>query len=591
MQPQSPMGIRAEFDVPVTMRDGVVLRANVYRPDDDGAGTYPVLLSRLPYGKDLPLGSTPLDPSQAARRGYIVVVQDVRGTFTSAGEWFPLIHEAEDGADTVAWAAALPGSNGTVGMYGGSYVGFTQWAAATQNPPALRALAPMITWADSDEATPESATRNGVLELGVQAGWNLELGLDQISRRHRGDLPMLGPAMARLVHEINTLPRTGFHELPLQAFGPLARHGLDGPLTSAIEQGADSPMAQRALMSNAYAMGLPALHFGGWYDAFIHGTLRNFTRMQARGHTNQWLVIGPWTHGVVGRVQGDLDFGYASSGGLIDLRTDIVQLHLQFFDHVLKGVANGFDSRPRVSYFVMGANVWKSSDTWPPTDTTPQAWYLQSAGHANSDRGDGVLSPQSPEGASTDHYTYDPAVPVPTVGGATMLPPILRAGPRDQRSIEQRADVLVYTSALLTEAVEVAGEVSVELYVATDAPDTDFVARLVDVHPDGMAITVADGITRMRFRNGVYAEAPDAQAQPLDPETVYHISIDLWSTAIVFLPGHRIRVDVTSSSFPRWERNLNTGANNATTTAMRPAQQTLMHDAAHPSHILLPVRG
>ncbi|HLY31996.1 MAG TPA: CocE/NonD family hydrolase, partial [Ktedonobacterales bacterium] len=246
---------------------------------------------------------------------------------------------------------------------------------------------------------------------------------------------------------------------------------------------------------------------------------------------------------------------------------------------------NGFDQWPTVKYFAMGANVWKNSDTWPPANTVERRWYLHSQGAANTSAGDGALSEQRPLASEpVDHYTYNPAQPVPTVGGPTLMHPLFRAGPRDQRPIEARPDMLVYTSAPLEEPLEVTGPVSVTLSVASDAPDTDFVARLVDVAPDGVAIPLTDGITRMRYRDGV--EAP---AAPLEPQQVYAVTIDLWSTSNVFLPGHRIRLDVTSSNFPRWERNLNTGQSSAQTTEMRAAQQSILHDADHPSFASLSV--
>ncbi|MBF6592636.1 MAG: CocE/NonD family hydrolase, partial [Ktedonobacterales bacterium] len=227
MLAQTPHGVRVEFNVPATMRDGTILRANVYRPDDGGAGSYPVLLTRLPYGKDLPLGSNVIDPLQAARRGYIVAVQDVRGTFTSGGEWLPLANETDDGADTVAWAAALPGANGVVGMYGASYFGFTQWAAAKGRAAALRAMAPMIAWNEPDDGV---LSRGGVLELGLQAAWNLQTGFDQLARRYRGDPAAVVAAFTRLVRELDGLPVAGYAELPLEHFGPLARAGMAEPL-------------------------------------------------------------------------------------------------------------------------------------------------------------------------------------------------------------------------------------------------------------------------------------------------------------------------------------------------------------------------
>lgn len=582
MLAQAPFGVRVEFNVPATMRDGTILRANVYRPDDGGAGTYPVLLTRLPYGKDLPSGSNVLDPVQAARRGYVVVVQDVRGTFASGGAWLPLANEMEDGVDTVAWAATLPGANGEVGTYGASYYGFTQWAAAKGRPAALRAMAPMIAWDDPDNGV---MSRGGVMELGLQASWNLQTGFDQLSRRYRGDLPALGAAFYALNRELNSLPESGYAELPVAHFGPLARAGMAEPLDHYIERLHDREGAEPATVTSTYeTLDVPVLHIGGWYDVFLNGTLRNFAGMRERGRAHQRLLIGPWTHGNVSHVLGELDFGFAASGALMDLQIDLMSYQLAFFDRWLKQVSNGSDAMPPVRYFLMGTNVWKSATAWPPEGLEQQRWYLHSGGHAATAQGDGTLSREQPGDEGADSFVYDPANPVPTIGGATLMHPLFRAGPRDQRSIESRPDVLVFTSPPLETPLEVTGPVSVELHVATDAPDTDFVARLVDVYPDGMAITVTDGITRMRHRAGRWTPA-----EPLRAGEPYRITVDLWATAIVFLPGHRLRLEVTSSSFPRWERNLNTGADNLRTTAMRPARQTILHDREHAAFLALSV--
>ncbi|MGH2516382.1 MAG: CocE/NonD family hydrolase, partial [Ktedonobacterales bacterium] len=352
-----------------------------------------------------------------------------------------------------------------------------------------------------------------------------------------------------------------------------------------IANGGDPTAAQPGSALHAYERAdIPMLHIGGWYDVFLNGTLRNFDSMRRLGRPGQRLLIGPWTHGNVSAVQGELDFGFAASGALVDLQFDLMTYQLTFFDRWLKELPNGWENGPAIKYFVMGANVWKGAETWPPAGVTEQRWYLHSDGRANGGADGGSLSVELPRSESADGYEYDPARPVPTLGGATLMHPLFKAGPRDQRPIEQRDDMLVYTSAPLETPLEIAGPVRVTLHVATDAPDTDFVARLVDVYPDGRAMTVTDGITRMRFRNGRYAPA-----EALVADQVYQVEIDLWSTALVVLPGHRLRVDVTSSSFPRWERNLNTSADSATTTAMRPARQTVLHDADHPSHLAVSV--
>ncbi|MDE3228476.1 MAG: CocE/NonD family hydrolase [Chloroflexota bacterium] len=578
MQPRPFAGVKVEYDVPATLRDGVVLRANVYRPDDGGDATWPVLLTRLPYGKDLPMGSALLDPAQAARRGYIVVVQDVRGTFSSEGAWYPFKHEREDGEDSVAWAAQLPGSNGQVGMFGASYFGQTQWMAAKS--PALRAMVPTVTWADAEE----TSIRDGVLEWGVQASWLLQQSLGQMFRRYAGDPQTLGKAVYSVVNSYDTLPQ-GYTALPLNQFPPLHALDLQAPLVDIINARDSGDFGDLPHGPQDYDnISLPTLHIGGWYDIFLKGTIRNFDEMRQRGRPGQRLVIGPWTHGVFSPTIGDIYFGMASSGALLDYQIDLMSLQLQFFDRWLKDIPSPTDDQPAVKYFLMGANIWRSSETWPPAAATEQRWYLHSGGHANSASGDGALSQTQPGAEPADHYTYDPLAPTPTIGGPTLMHGAFRAGPIDQGPIEQRDDTLVFTSAPLERPLEVTGPVSVTLHVATDAPDTDFVARLVDVYPDGRAIPLTDGITRLMYRDGV--RSPSAT---LEPGRSYPVTIDLWATGNLFLPGHRVRLDVASSSFPRWERNLNTGQSSATTTEAQSAHQTILHDSDHPSYLALPV--
>ncbi|MEO7001718.1 MAG: CocE/NonD family hydrolase, partial [Ktedonobacterales bacterium] len=452
-----------------------------------------------------------------------------------------------------------------------------------EQTPQLRALAPMITWADAEQ----SATRGGALELGLQGNWLLLQGLGQMVRRYQGDPQALGAAMYGVARTIDSLAATGYNSLPLEGFAPLARFDLDAPINAAIaaRDRRDFSLARRGPPDYSRIQ-LPAFHVGGWYDVFLEGTLQNFQRMRAAGAPGQFLVIGPWTHGKFDALMGDVYFGMAAAGAFLDLRGDLVTMQTQFFDHWLKGLPNGFEQQPAVKYFLMGANVWKTSSTWPPANIAEMRWYLHSGGGANTASGDGMLSQEAPADNETpDRYDYDPVNPAPTVGGATLLHPEFRAGPRDQRIVEARPDVLVYTSEPLSAPLEVTGPISVTLAVATDALDTDFIARLVDVYPDGAAMPLADGILRMRYRNGIWNDA-----EPLDVgRPCYAITIDLLATANVFLPGHCIRLDVTSSSFPRWERNLNTGASSAASAELRVARQTILHDGEHPSYVTLPV--
>lgn len=575
--------IMTEFDVPAPMRDGAVLRANVFRPA--AAGHYPVALCRTPYGKDFASVTTMLDAVRLARAGYIVVIQDVRGRFASDGAWYSFLHEAEDGYDTVEWAARLPGSNGNVGMFGNSYLGFTQWMAATQAPPHLKAIMPSSTWSDLRDGP---VWRGGALELGLAAYWQVTaIALNALARRH-GDAPpeQRMDIMQTLVREIDQLRASGYLSLPLQDFAPFKALEIGPEIGEMIANPYSRAHSAPYSVSASYdRVTVPAYNVGGWYDIFCQGTLNNFSALRAGGATPQArqarVLMGPWSHVGHSHVIGEMDFGFVSSASLINLQTDLTGLTQRWFDYWLKGSDNGVETEPPLKLFIMGDNVWRDEQEWPLVRSHYTPYYLHDNGAASS-RGEGKLSTELPGDEPPDHYTYDPANPTPTEGGALLMHALFHPGVYDQRAIEARADVLVYTSEALAHDTEVTGPVTVILWAASDAPDTDFVARLVDVHPDGFAQNLTDGIIRARYRDG---DTPHL----LESGRAYRYSIDLWSTANVFKAGHRIRLDIASASFPRWDRNPNTGARFGTETAMRPARQTILHDAAHPSHVLLPV--
>lgn len=567
--------IKVEFDVPATMRDGTVLRANVFRPDD--GGIYPIALARTPYGKDFATSSTSMDAVRMARAGYIVVIQDTRGRFASEGEWQPFFYEGQDGYDTVEWAASLPGSNGNVGMWGGSYVGFTQWVTAVQNPPHLKAIMPFITWADTRDGV---SWRAGALELGTIGGWLLGVGIDTLLKRVAHLPPQeQQQAVLALVHEIDQLRISGYFSLPLNEFAPLKRHNIETRLffNNFPNNYSREQAAPYSVYESYGKINVPAYNIGGWYDIFIQGTLQNFTALrngagQGNAHRNR-VLIGPWAHVNVTNTVGDVDFGFVANAGFINLQTDITGLTQRWFDYWLKGIDNGVMDEPPVKIFVMGENIWRDENEWPLARTQYTPFYLRS---------DFGLSAEKPGDEPADHYVYDPALPTPVLGGATLIHPLFGVGPKDQRPVEAREDVLSYTSAPLAQDMEVTGPVIVKLWGCSDARDTDFVARLIDVHPDGFARNLTDGIIRARYRNG---DTPEL----LEPGKAYEFTIDLWATANVFKAGHRIRLDVTSASFPRWDRNPNTGDDFGVSAEMRQARQTILHDAAHPSHVILPV--
>ena len=566
-----PTQITIDFDVPAPMRDGTTLYANVFRPAE--GGPYPVALCRTPYGKDFASVSPVLDAPRMARAGYIVVIQDTRGRFTSEGEWSPMVNEYDDGYDTVEWAARLPGASGAVGMFGASYVGFTQWAAALGQPPSLKALVPCVTWAEAHDGL---SFRGGAFELGTGASWQLgAIALDVLARRHRESPPEeQGRALLALVEEIDRLRAEGYYELPVAAFPPLHRVGVGTEFGAYAAQGRAPAAFSPFPTPEAYGrVTVPSLNIGGWYDIFVQGTINNYLGTRARGGTPEArqsrLLIGPWAHTNYGNTVGEVDFGFAAAAAFMNLQFDITGLTQRWFDRWLKGQENGLDAELPVRVFVMGENRWRDMDAWPPA-SAPTPLYLRAAG---------ALAPEPPGAEPPDTYVYDPADPTPTRGGHLLMHPLFAPGASDQRVVAERPDVRSYTGAPLARDLTVMGPVTVRLWAASDAPDTDFVARLIDVYPDGFAHPLADGIVRARRVLG----------RPLEPGRPHEFAIDLWSVATVFKAGHRVRLDVASASFPRWDRNLNTLADHATLDDARPARQTILHDAEHASHVLLPV--
>lgn len=571
-----PEQISAEFNVPATMRDGTILRANVFRPTDSAEQKYPVALTRTPYGKDYFTSSPFLDAARLARAGYIVVIQDVRGKFSSEGDWQSFANEARDGYDTVEWAAQLPGSNGNVGMFGASYFGFTQWMTARENPPHLKAIVPAITWADVCEGV---FWRNGALELGTMAYWQIAIMLlEQIMRRHReSPLPEKMAAIGAFVQETNRLQKEGYLSLPLNEFEPFKRLGIEAAVQEVLQRGYN-PADYRdfSIGQTPEKITVPAYLIGGWYDIFTKGTLDNFQNQRNSANplaSQSRLLIGPWSHSGYSNVVGEIDFGFAASSGLINLQYDFTGLTQRWFDYWLKSNQNGLNQEAPIKLFVMGANIWRDEQEWPLARTQYTPFYLQQ---------NGLLSTEKPGEQAADQYTYDPTNPTPTLGGSILMSNVFQPGPKDQRPLETRSDLLVYTSAPLEADLEVTGPVAVKLWAASDASDTDFVARLVDVHPDGFSQNLTDGIIRARYRNG-------SQEDFLEPGQAYEFTIDLWATSNLFKKGHCIRLHIASASFPRWDRNPNTGQPLGADSELRPARQTILHDAEHLSQVILPV--
>jgi uncharacterized protein len=548
-----------EFDVPVPMRDGTVLRADVYRPAGDGP--WPVLLQRTPYGKRRDRTVTLIfDTLMAITHGYIVVQQDIRGRFASDGEWSPWTYEKSDGHDTVRWAAGLPGSSGVVGMVGASYTGSTQWTAAIDGPSELRAIAPQVTWSDPEDGL---FRRGGALELGSNGMWTLFTGGPHLLKHLEG--AELARAMTQLFTDFDGLRERTYWELPAGRLPAISRYG--GPDLGAQRALDDPDTADYSRVAGHHgAVTVPSFNIGGWYDIFQQGTLDNYVAMTKQGKPAK-LIIGPWQHSQVptSSVIGEVNFGITSSMAMIEGRTTLTGLQLRWFDHWLKNEDTGLLDEPPVKIFVMGINTWRDEHEWPLSRAVDTSWYLRSGG--------GLDRTAPGDGEEQDTYVYDPADPVITRGGSHFMAPDFAPGQFDQAVTEQRPDVLVYTSDPLPADLEITGRIRMTLFAATDAPSTDWVARLCDVDPQGVSRNLTDGIVRIQA----------------EPGTVGEHDIDLWSTSNVFRAGHRIRVHVTSSNFPRWDRNTNTGLPPEEATTTRPAHQTVFHDGGRASRIILPV--
>jgi hypothetical protein len=538
-------------EVPARMRDGVVLRANVYRPA--APGRWPTLLARTPYGKDLPGASAWLDPVRAAAAGFLVIVQDVRGRFASDGVWEPFAHEADDGYDTVEWAARLDGSNGRVGMFGLSYWGSTQWQAAIAQP-SLCAIAPGMTWSDPDDGL---LRRGGAMQFATAAAWGLEQGIAH-ARRSNDPPQRIQRRVRAIIAALDGLSETGLWRLPASIPSLLTPHGVPG-----LEDGRGTAASCR-VVGRHNRVRVPVLGIGGWHDAFVQGVLDNHMSMTALGGDSR-IVIGCWSHANFSETVGGRTFGLRArkDGGPAGGPDDVNALQLAWFRRKLVADPGAEGPEPPVRIFVMGADRWRETSSWPPAGAAPQRWYLGPGGSLRS------APPSSPAPAS--EFVYDPADPVPSAGAGASLSSPEPHGPIDQAPIEARPDVLVFTSQPLPRDLEVAGRVRVTLHAGSSAASTDWVARVCDVHPDGTSYAICDGIVRV----------PRDASEPRPHE------LDLWSTCIVFRRGHRLRVQVTSSSFPRWDRNLNTGDQAAARHV--PAHQRVHHDAVRQSWLELSV--
>jgi putative CocE/NonD family hydrolase len=542
-------------DLRVAMTDGVSLATDVYLPD--GEGPFPVVLSRSPYDKRQ-FGSLLAEPLASA--GYAVVMQDVRGMGGSEGLFIPFLNEKQDGLQTLDWIAEQPWCDGNVGAWGPSYVGFCALILSTEGHETLKAVVNVSGWGD----TQEMVSPGGAMHLMHGLPWTLSGQIRGTGSIADFDWP------------------TVFRHLPVTEI-PRSLGIESGPWEGAVRLfTADALMESASVKGRCDAVTAPVLHLTGWYDFMARHTLDTYEEIGAATQTRQKLLVGPWHHdqqwGRDTRV-GDADFGAASVLGV----ERVTELSQHWFDRWLKRNPNGIDTREPVRLFVMGVNEWRTFEQWPPRAVELQKWYFASEKGANGLGGDGRLTTQAPTAPASDAFVFDPLDPVPTTGGVNSHFFHDTLGVRDQRPVEERTDVLVYTSAPLERDLTLIGPLQVVVHASTEGRHTDVTAKLCAVRPDGYALPLEDGIRR----------GPDGLAGGegglMEPGRAYRFTVDLGATGIQLAPGHRLRVELSSSNFPKYTRNPNTGETPEWAAEVVAVEQTVLLGPDRPSYIVLPV--
>ena len=549
MTTESAFEARRWFNVMVPMRDGTNLATDVYLPTSDDP--VPAILGRTPYTKGHPAFQQLVAAWNG--RGYALVIQDVRGRGDSEGQFTPEVHEGHDGHDAVEWVAAQPWSNGQVAIRGASYGAMSAWLAALERPPHLRALIVAASPSDPFVETP------------APAGTPMSVSWYRL-------------VDGRTLQNVDAVEWMSVYEhLPLETMDERAGFRSHYFREAVRHETLDEFWEPHLFQDRLPELDLPVLHISGWYDDELIGTPLNFGKMrEGRGEnarSGQRMLIGPWGHQVnTARKLGEVDFGPEA---LIDLE----RYEADWLDAVLGRTRAQAD--PPVRLFIMGSNTWRDEADWPVPGTRFTELFLHSGGSANSRFGDGRLTEEPPaESEPPDAFTYDPARPVPFLTDESSAQ---IGGPDDYAAVEQRGDVLCYTSEVLGEDVEVTGPVRVVLFASSSMVDTDFAAKLVDVHSSGFCQRLCDGLVRARYREGF------DKIVLLEPNEIYEFEIDLWSTSQVFKAGHRIRLEVSSSAFPKFDRNLNTGEDIGKGVRMQTATNRARHDTEHPSRLVLPV--
>ena len=547
--------IEINLDVEIPMRDGVKLHAVLYKPALNEK--LPALLLRSPYAAEFPDYS--VWGPKFCESGYAVVMQDIRGRLNSDGECTPYIQEINDGLDTQKWVAKQSWCNGCIGTFGISYSGFTQVLTAPLNNPNLMALVPV-----GNQVNNYGHLRyNGILQLENTINW---IWWGNKITQHVPERLINWEKLYKVL-----------------------------PLNKALDGIADRPYYKKVIKNETYnnfwksadltdkynKISVPAYFITGWYDNLVHETFKNFIGWKTKtknkiAKEKTKLLVGPWYHYNLGKNTkfGDITFGKNST-------LDIIKEHIIWFDQRLKNHNTGIDNEKPIKIFVMGLNKWRGESEWPLLRTKYTKYYLHSGGNANTRNGDGILNPYAPNIQNYDSFTYNPENPVPTLGGQSQL--LRNCGPRNRYDLEMRDDILVYSTRKLKENTEITGKVEIILYASASTLDTDFTATLVDVHPDNKCINITEGIIRAKFRNSY------SKQTLIKPNKIYKYKFPLWETSNLFKKGHKIRIEISSSNFPKFDRNLNTGKFVFDDDEIKTSTQKIFHNKHHPSHVIFPI--
>ena len=570
--------ILIERDVMMEMRDGTLLRADIYRPHDQGR--HPSILRRSPYNTCMIPEWSFLPRIEAVSEGFAFIFQNTRGTFGSGGKHGlgeSFSEESNDGYDSVEWIASQPWCDGNVGTAGGSYEGSLQWVTAIAQPPHLKAMTPWV----SGAATCEPSTYYSAINLNLITSWVLAMSVDVMEwlEKQGKDVSAIRP----LIKSAIANPEEIYNFLPLKDVPHFNIEGLKEIWLSRLKMPEPNPKATEKNRTQYEKVNVPCFHVSGWFDFFTSGTFNNFLSMKDRGGTKlaregQHILIGPWLHMGPSLVGDPIDINFGSLANIFE--SNVVKYNLAFFNKYLKGMEVDL---PAVRYFVMGRNKWRNADVWPLPQTHWQRFFLHSKGRANTSGGNGLLNRDEPKGELVDTFIYDPHYPVPTTGCKGHTSNQFAPSPKDQSTIEKREDILCYTTPELKADIEITGPLALHLFAATSARDTDFTAKLVDVYPDGRAFDVTSGIVRARYRKSLFA------SELVTPGDINEYIINLETTSQLFRKGHQIRIDVSSSSFPEYDRNMNTGNPIGEDVVGIPALQSIYHRLEYPSYIDLPI--